>query len=120
MKQLYKLSGMNEHFVRFSLRAFLDCMAENGIRDIELWAGMPHLYAPDADADTIGAIRTMLREREQKLICYTPEQCVYPYNMAAKEPELIRFTLSYYYRNLQMAAELEAPVLIDLCSLGIV
>ena len=47
---MYKLSGMNEHFVRFSLCAFLDCMAENGIRDIELWAGMPHLYAPDADA----------------------------------------------------------------------
>lgn len=112
MKKLKFLqtAAMNEHFVLQTFESFLDCTTNNGIHNIELWAGLPHLYAPDMTSDKIKQIREKIRDRELNLICYTPEQCVYPYNIAAREEELREYSVDYFMKNLEIAYELHAPM----------
>ena len=76
-----QVAAMNEHFILQTLESFLDCAVCSGVHNIELWAGLPHLYAPDMTPDKVKRIREKIRERELELICYTPEQCIYPYNI---------------------------------------
>lgn len=42
-----QVAAMNEHFVLHTFSSFLDSAERSGIHKIELWAGLPHLYAPD-------------------------------------------------------------------------
>ncbi len=107
----YRLSGMNEHFVRVSLQKFLDCMVKNEVENVELWAGLPHFYALDVDKEKCLQVRKLLRERDLNLICYCPEQCIYPYNMAAREESIKTATRKYYEKSIQLAAELGAPMI---------
>lgn len=105
-----QVAAMNEHFVLHTFSSFLDSAERNGIHKIELWAGLPHLYAPDTTPQKVNDIARQLRRRQMELICYTPEQCVYPFNIAAKDPELWKYSLEYFLRNLEIAGALEAPM----------
>ena len=51
MLQETQVAGMNLAYVFFPLTHFLDAMVEFEIQSIELWGGMPHLYADDPDVD---------------------------------------------------------------------
>lgn len=106
-----QIAAMNEHFVLQTFESFLECVVQCGINNIELWAGLPHLYAPDMTQDKISTIKKQISSRNLSLICYTPEQCVYPYNIAAKEAEIREYSLDYFFKNLEIASELEAPML---------
>ncbi|MDI4650133.1 sugar phosphate isomerase/epimerase family protein [Cohnella hashimotonis] len=105
-----QIAGMNEHYRLYPLDFFLDDMVRLELEAIELWAGAPHLYIEDATAADLRRIRAGIESRGLKLICYTPEQCQYPFNIAAKEPELRARSLAYFFRSLQAASELGAPM----------
>ncbi len=105
-----QVAAMNEHFILQTLESFLDCAVCSGVHNIELWAGLPHLYAPDMTPDKVKRIREKIRERELELICYTPEQCIYPYNIAAREEGLREYSITYFMKNLEIASELDAPM----------
>ena len=104
-----QVAAMNEHFVLHTFSSFLDSAERSGIRKIELWAGLPHLYAPDTTPQKVNDIARQLRRRQIELICYTPEQCVYPFNIAAKDPELQKYSLEYFLRNLKIARIAPVP-----------
>ena len=70
-----QVAAMNEHFVLHTFSSFLDSAERSGIHKIELWAGLPHLYAPDTTPQKVNDIARQLRRRQMELICYTPEQC---------------------------------------------
>ncbi|CAH1198798.1 Fructoselysine 3-epimerase [Paenibacillus plantiphilus] len=101
-----QIAGMNENYRLFPLTYFLDSMVELEIEAIELWAGAPHLYIEDLQLAQVRDIRKQIESRGLKLICYTPEQCQYPFNIAAKEPQLHRRSMSYFMKSLEAAAEL--------------
>lgn len=104
--ELSQIAGMNEHYWLFPLTYFLDAMAELELRKIELWAGSPHLYIEDLTLSQVQQIRKEIESRDLNLICYTPEQCIYPFNIAAKEEELRTKSIRYFLRSLDAAAEL--------------
>ncbi|MBT2293651.1 TIM barrel protein [Paenibacillus albidus] len=108
--QSSQIAGMNEHYRLFPLEYFLNSMVEMEIEAIELWAGAPHLYVGDWTLGQFGAIRKEIEGRGLKLICYTPEQCQYAYNIAAKEPYLREQSLRYFLKSLDAASELGAKV----------
>ncbi|MBR8644792.1 hypothetical protein KEH51_11300, partial [[Brevibacterium] frigoritolerans] len=56
-----------------------------GINSIELWGGEPHLYVYRNILGNIRGLRREIKSRNMKIICYTPEQCIYPYNIASSD-----------------------------------
>ena len=106
-----QVAGMNEHFRRYSLDFFLDSMVKIGIENIELWAASPHMNMEDVTYSEVGRIRKEIERRQLKLICVTPEQCIYPVNIAAKEPNVRERSINYFLKSLEVTAELGANML---------
>ena len=112
MPQMRQIAGMNLAYVFFPLTYFLDAMVEFGIESIELWGGMPHLYADDVSAADVSRLRREIERRDLNLVCYTPEQCAYPVNWAADDDSVRDRSLRYFARRLEMAAELGAQLML--------
>jgi len=106
------VSVMNYNYQRYPLEYFLDSMNRLDVQAIELWAAEPHLYVDDLPAAELTRIRREIRERELNVICFTPEQCVYPVNIAARERRLRERSIEYFKKSLAVAAELESPLLL--------
>lgn len=106
------ISVMNYNYQRYPLTYFLDSIVRLGIEAIELWAAEPHLYVEDLPATALAHLRKEITARSLKVTCFTPEQCVYPVNIAAREKRLRERSISYFKKSLAIAAELEAPLLL--------
>jgi len=104
--QRSQIAGMNEHYRLFPLEYFFDAMVDLEMESIELWAGAPHLYIEDWNLADLKRIRRQMESRGLRLICYTPEQCQYRFNIAAKEDGLRRKSMAYFTKSLEAASEL--------------
>ena len=109
--QRRQIAGMNIHYAGYSLDYFLDSQQRLGFTTIELWAGVPHVWIDHMDFYGAREIRSKLRVRGLELCCLTPENCLYPYQVAAKEPEHIARSYGYFLNGLRMAAELGSPLM---------
>ena len=57
-----------------------------------------------------------MQARGLGIVCLTPEQVLYPYNIASENEELRRASVDYFLKNLEVAAELEVDKM--LCTSG--
>lgn len=87
-------------------------MAELGRSKLELWGMAPHLYVPELARTGTQHIRQLLHERELSVHCFTPEQIMYPVNLAADEPWLLEKSRQTMEQSIHVAAALEAPLLL--------
>ncbi|WP_426455174.1 TIM barrel protein [Paenibacillus sp. S-38] len=113
-----KAAGMNITFRHFPFPYFLEAMSELGVDRIELWAGEPHLYVCRNALGTIRSMRKQLRARDMKVVCYTPEQCIYPYNIAASDEHWRQKSVDYFIENLYAAVELGADTMLLTSGIG--
>lgn len=102
-----KFAAMNFHYIRYSLEYFLDEARRHGFCDIELWAAAPHFYIGDVNGGRIRLLRRELEARGQKLCCVTPEQCVYPVNLAIQDKTLRERSISYFKKAVDAACALD-------------
>lgn len=107
-----RFSGMNIHYFRHDFRRFLRDLLELELTRVELWGGMPHLSPDDADTAEVASIRRQIADHGLSLICFTPEQCLYPINLASDHPRTRARSLAYFNRSLEIATELAAPELL--------
>ncbi|MCP1310127.1 sugar phosphate isomerase/epimerase family protein [Paenibacillus tyrfis] len=112
------IAGMNITYRHFLFEHFLNGMERAGIGSIELWAGEPHFYVGRDPLSTLRSIRKEVKARKLNVVCYTPEQCVYPYNLAASDPEWRARSVAYFKENLYAAVELEAPMMLVTSGIG--
>ncbi|MEC0168355.1 sugar phosphate isomerase/epimerase family protein [Paenibacillus graminis] len=113
-----KIAGMNITYRHFPFEYFLDQVAELGLEHIELWAGEPHLYVYRNVLGNLRHIRRQLKSRDMKVVCYTPEQCVYPFNIAASDSRLRQKSIDYFIDNLYAALELETDMMLVTSGIG--
>lgn len=107
-----KVSVMNYNYQRYPFEFFLDSMVRLGVEAIELWAAEPHLYVDDLPPERLRQIRNEIIKRDLKVVCFTPEQCVYPVNIAAKDERLRQRSIEYFRKSIQVAVELGSPLLL--------
>lgn len=108
-----KIAGMNIHYMQYPLEFFLDTMAKLDVRNIELWGGNPHFYIDDVTSSEVTKLKKELVLRELSLVCFTPEQSfTSPINIAAKEANIRKRSIEYFYKCANVAMELEAPLLL--------
>lgn len=101
-----RVAAMNIQYKYFPLCKFLDDAVENGVKNVELWGAAPHFYFPDMTASEIRCVRTEIERRELKLICFTPEQCVYPINLASECEADRRRSRKFFEDSIRIAGEL--------------
>ncbi len=110
MKKLSRsqLAAMNIQYRYYPLTVFFDDAEKYGFRNVELWGAAPHIYPEDMTYHDIMAVRHEAEKRKLKIICYTPEQCVYPVNLAAPSAAERRRSLKFFEDSVRTASELGA------------
>ena len=116
---LYMLGGLsmnrdnivcgNYSYGLFSLDYFLDSMNRLNQTNIEFWGAGPHLYQDECSVSDVDAIVKKIRSHHLNVICYTPEQCMYPVNIASREKGIRDWSVNYLKRSLEIASQMEAP-----------
>ncbi|HBR2011049.1 sugar phosphate isomerase/epimerase family protein [Klebsiella pneumoniae] len=105
------ICATNFTYSHYRLNHCLDDVAALGVQWFELWGVAPHLHIDTVQEADLQALRRELAERELKLACFTPEQCVYPVNIAAENPLQREYSINYFRRSLEICESLESPLL---------
>lgn len=101
-----QVAGMNIHYVNYSLDYFLDAQQRIGFKSIELWCAAPHVWLDHMRYYDAKEIRRKIESRGLAVHVLTPENCTYPYQFAAKEPEHIERSFGYFSNGIRLANEL--------------
>ena len=101
-----QLAAMNMVYNRYSFTYFLDSLERMGVGQFELWAGAPHFCHFIQSLSDAGKLRKEVGLSGLKIVCLTPEQVLYPHNIASSDRELRRFSLEYFYKYIDQTAEL--------------
>ena len=91
----------NYSYGLFSLDYFLDSMNRLNQTNIEFWGAGPHLYQDECSVSDVDAIVKKIRSHHLNVICYTPEQCMYPVNIASREKGIRDWSVNYLKRSLE-------------------
>ena len=103
-----QLAVMNIQYKYHPFRKFLDDAVKYQVKNIEVWGAAPHFHLEDLTYLEIKQIRADIEGRGLKVVCYTPEQCVYPVNIAADSRDERRRSLKFFENHIRAAAELGA------------
>ncbi|MCM2535741.1 TIM barrel protein [Neobacillus pocheonensis] len=107
-----QLTGMNFHYKHYPLEYFLDAMVRYEFKNIELWGASPHFYVDDMSIQEMKQVKKEIDKRNLSVVCFTPEQCVYPINLAAKEERIREKSIQYFIKSAEAAKVLDAPMLL--------
>lgn len=108
---LDQVAGSNFSYQHLGFERFLNDMVALERTHVELWGIAPHLHIPLLDADDLARIRRMLAERQLRIACLTPEQVMYPVNLASSTPWLRESSVAMFRRAVEVCIELESPLL---------
>jgi len=106
------ISAMNFHYVRHTFERFLTDVCDAGVPQVEIWAAAPHFYIGDKTLGEARQLGRRIRQMGLGITAFTPEQCIYPINISAREPELRDRSLRYFLESLEFAVEFGAPALL--------
>ena len=101
-----QVAGMNIHYINYSLDYFLDAQQRAGFKTIELWCAAPHVWLDHLAYFDAKEIAQKIRARDLTVQVLTPENCTYPYQFAAKEPEHVERSFGYFSNGIRLAQEL--------------
>lgn len=107
-----KFANMNFHYQRYPFDYFLDSTVRLGMQAVELWGGAPHVYVDDASHEDILSMRREMKRRDLDLVCFTPEQCIYPINLSAKDDTLRLRSIEYFKKCIGVTNTLETSLML--------
>lgn len=96
-------------YLRYPIEYFLDTAVELEIQNVELWAAAPSFCLDTMDERQLEQKAELIRERELKVCCITPEQCQYPVNLAAEDEAVRVYSIRNFERAIRAANCLECP-----------
>ena len=102
-----QLAGMGIHYHYYSLYYMLEAQKKAGYTSMELFCAAPHVHlTAEGIADREDVVRT-IRESGQRVICVTPDNCMGPWQYAAKGKAQIEECRRYFKHTLELACDLE-------------
>ncbi|MCY1152984.1 MAG: TIM barrel protein [Sphaerochaetaceae bacterium] len=97
-----QLAVMSVQYVHYSFDYFLKSMKQNGIRNLDLWGGVPHYCSLDySKKDAYKALNLINKKVEQlgmNISVYTPETLSYPYSISSLNDSTRLRTIEYFKR----------------------
>ena len=101
-----QVAGMNIHYLNYSFDYFLDVQQRLGFKSLELWCGAPHVWLDHMGYYDAKVIRKKIKDHGLQVHVLTPENCLYPYQVAAKEPAHVERSFQYFKNGIYLAEEL--------------
>ena len=101
-----QISVMNIQYKYFPLSFCLDDAVRGGVENVELWGASPHFHMEDMTYAQIRDVRREIESRKLNLVCFTPEQCVYPVNLASDNEDTRRRSRKFFENSIRAAGEL--------------
>lgn len=105
---LDQVNGSNFSYQHRPLAECFDDLAELGRQRVELWGIAPHLHVSRTSDGEARAIRRLAAERGLRIDCLTPEQVMYPVNVASPDTRLRAASVAMFRRAAELAVELGA------------
>jgi protein FrlC len=109
---LQQFTGSNFSYQHLPFARFLDDAAALGREQVELWGIAPHLHVPRLSDAEARAIRRQAAARGLTVRCLTPEQVMYPVNVASPVTWLRAESIAMFRRAAELCAELGAELLL--------
>lgn len=103
-------SAMGIHYLYHSLEDMLNCQRRAGYESMELWCAAPHVLLTHQGVAELPRLKSAIHASGMTLRCLTPENCTYPWQFAAKGEALIAQSRQYFLHGIQLASELECPL----------
>ena len=91
---------------------FLDDAVKYDVKYVEIWGAAPHFHLEDMTYGDVSRIRREIESRNLKVACLTPEQCVYPINLAAETLYERRRSQKFFEDYIRAACEIGADKLL--------
>ena len=112
MKQILEnqIAVANYPYGTYSFEYALDSLERIGGKKMELYACDPHFHIDDLSPSDISAAKRKIRDHHLQVICVTPEQCIYPINIANKNLVSRNRSIQTYVRCLEIANEMECSL----------
>lgn len=96
----------------YSFDRFLDCAEKLNVKNLEIWGAGPHFYFYDYTDERAKEFYKKIKDRGMQVICMTPEQCMYPINIACDDPIMRRRSIDYFLRGVEMCTIMECDKLL--------
>ncbi|MEV4158970.1 sugar phosphate isomerase/epimerase family protein [Nonomuraea dietziae] len=109
---LQQLTGSNFAYQQLPFERFLDDAAALGRERLELWGIAPQFHIPQVSDAEARAVRRSAQARGLRVHCLTPEQVMYPVNVASPVTWLRAASIAMFRRAAELAAELGAELLL--------
>lgn len=113
-----QIAVANYPYGKYSLEYTLDSLERMGGENVELYACDPHFHIDDLTWPEIRAVKKKIRDHNLSVICVTPEQCIYPVNIANKNIRARERSIGVYVKCLEIASEMECPLCQFLAGFG--
>lgn len=104
----HQLIGANFCFQHHPLERVAEALRDWGFDRLELWGIAPHLDLFHATEARVERVRTVLSDHGLGVRCFTPEQVVYPINIASGDTDLRRASVDRFCRAADICAALGA------------
>ncbi|MER9586389.1 MULTISPECIES: sugar phosphate isomerase/epimerase family protein [unclassified Mesorhizobium] len=107
----HQLIGANFSFQHFPFDEVARTIRDFGMREIELWGIAQHLDLFHATDTRVESVRRVLADSGLSTWCFTPEQVLYPINIASGDEDLRRDSIERFCRAADICAALGARYL---------
>ncbi|GIH79546.1 sugar phosphate isomerase/epimerase family protein [Planobispora longispora] len=109
---LQQITASNFAYQHLPFERFLDDAAALGRERVELWGVAPQFHIPQVSDAEARALRRRLGTRGLAVHCLTPEQVMYPVNIASPVTWLRAASVGVFRRAAELGAELGAELLL--------
>jgi protein FrlC len=106
-----QLIGANFSFQHFPFEKVAVVLRDLGFKELELWGIAPHLDLFCSNDQRVEQVRTILADNGLSTRCYTPEQVLYPINIASGDLTFRQKSIDLFFRAADIAAALGAKYL---------
>jgi len=106
-----QLIGANFCFQHYPFEATAKALRDFGMTEIELWGCAQHLDLFHASDARVDYVRRVLADHGLSTWCFTPEQVLYPINIASGDEDLRRDSVARFCRAADICAALGARYL---------
>lgn len=108
----------NYPYYRYSLDYAFESLNRIGASDIEFYACFPHFHLDDISYLDVKRITKKLADYGLKVVCFTPEQCLYPVNIAALDINARKRSIDVFKKSIQYGSEMGAKYIVVLAGYG--
>lgn len=103
-----QLIGSNFSFQHVPFEIVAQALRKHGLSRMELWGIAPHLDLFHSSAPEITRLSAILDDNGISVCCLTPEQVLYPVNIASGDAGFREASIAHFLRAAEIAAELGA------------